>query len=201
MHVCPTETILGSFHAARPACGRQELSSEFLWGQLLQGHGSDAPPRAEVLRDRGIPELGCRAIVTALFVALFLVGIPHLAFGVLGVALAGYSARERDGQARLRRINKSVKQQPSLKTNRLVLRPLMIKDAISLRELANSPKIADTCVWLLPGHGANDPAAGGVGAALPGVTGRLARVALASPSLVAGLGSQFPPPRSLITDY
>ena len=46
-------------------------------------------------------------------------------------------------------INRSVKQQPSLKTNRLVLRPLMIKDAISLRELANSPKIADTCVWLL----------------------------------------------------
>ncbi len=41
-----------------------------------------------------------------------------------------------------------MKQQPSLKTNRLVLRPLLIKDAISLRELANSPKIADTCVWL-----------------------------------------------------
>ena len=29
-----------------------------------------------------------------------------------------------------------------------MLRPLLIKDAISLRELANSPKIADTCVWL-----------------------------------------------------
>lgn len=39
-------------------------------------------------------------------------------------------------------------QQPSLKTNRLLLRPLLIKDAIGLRELANSPQIADTCVWL-----------------------------------------------------
>ena len=45
-------------------------------------------------------------------------------------------------------INRGVKGQPSLETNRLVLRPLLVKDAISLRELANSPKIADTCVWL-----------------------------------------------------
>jgi RimJ/RimL family protein N-acetyltransferase len=45
-------------------------------------------------------------------------------------------------------INRGVKGQPSLKTERLLLRPLLVKDAISLRELANSPKIADTCVWL-----------------------------------------------------
>ena len=43
-------------------------------------------------------------------------------------------------------INKSVKQQPSLKTNRLALRPLMVKDAIILRELANNRKIADMCL-------------------------------------------------------
>ncbi|MCX6922437.1 MAG: hypothetical protein NT154_04370 [Verrucomicrobia bacterium] len=35
-----------------------------------------------------------------------------------------------------------MKGQPSLETNRLALRPLMVKDAISLRELANTPKIA-----------------------------------------------------------
>ena len=45
-------------------------------------------------------------------------------------------------------INRGVKRQTSLKASRLVLRPLMIKDAISLRELANSPKIADSCIWL-----------------------------------------------------
>ena len=45
-------------------------------------------------------------------------------------------------------INRSVKGQPTLESNRLALRPLMVKDAISLRELANSPQIAGTCVWL-----------------------------------------------------
>jgi hypothetical protein len=43
-------------------------------------------------------------------------------------------------------INRGVKGQPSLKTARVLLRPLMVKDAISLRELANSPKIAYMCV-------------------------------------------------------
>jgi hypothetical protein len=44
-------------------------------------------------------------------------------------------------------INRGVKGQPSLESNRLALRPLVVKDAISLRELANSPKVAYTCVF------------------------------------------------------
>jgi RimJ/RimL family protein N-acetyltransferase len=36
-----------------------------------------------------------------------------------------------------------VKEQPTLETKRLVLRPLMAKDDLSVRELANDPRIAE----------------------------------------------------------
>ena len=39
-------------------------------------------------------------------------------------------------------INRGVKGQPLLKTERLLLRPLMVKDAITLRELASGREIA-----------------------------------------------------------
>jgi hypothetical protein len=43
-------------------------------------------------------------------------------------------------------MNRGVKGLSQLETDRLALRPLMVKDATTLRELANSPKVADTCV-------------------------------------------------------
>lgn len=50
-------------------------------------------------------------------------------------------------------INTSVKQQHLLQTERLVLRALMIKDAISLRDLANNPVICRSRVWFpVPGY-------------------------------------------------
>jgi RimJ/RimL family protein N-acetyltransferase len=53
----------------------------------------------------------------------------------------------------LKRINKGVKGQPSLNTDRLVLRPLMAKDALAVRNLANNPEIARRVVWPLCGCG------------------------------------------------
>ena len=53
----------------------------------------------------------------------------------------------------LRRINRGVKGQPSLNTDRLVLRPLMAKDALAVRNLANNPEIARRVVWPLCGCG------------------------------------------------
>ena len=46
-----------------------------------------------------------------------------------------------------------MKEQPVLETRRLVLRPLMAKDDLSVRELANDPKIAATSLWYMHGAG------------------------------------------------
>ncbi len=46
-----------------------------------------------------------------------------------------------------------MKEQPELETRRLVLRPLMAKDDLSVRELANDPKIASMSLWPLYGAG------------------------------------------------
>ena len=46
------------------------------------------------------------------------------------------------------RINKGVKRQPSLATERLSLRPLMVKDAPAVRRMARSRKIARTIHWV-----------------------------------------------------
>ena len=45
-----------------------------------------------------------------------------------------------------RRIEGGVKQQPSFETERLVLRRLMAKDDLAVREMSNSRKIADGCI-------------------------------------------------------
>jgi RimJ/RimL family protein N-acetyltransferase len=42
-----------------------------------------------------------------------------------------------------------VKQQPSLETNRLLLRPLMAGDDLAVRGLANDPEVASRSVWPL----------------------------------------------------
>ena len=46
-----------------------------------------------------------------------------------------------------------MKEQPVLETRRLVLRPLMAKDDLSVRELANDPQIAATSLWYMHGAG------------------------------------------------
>jgi RimJ/RimL family protein N-acetyltransferase len=46
-----------------------------------------------------------------------------------------------------------MKEQPELETKRLVLRPLMAKDDLSVRELANDPKIAELSLWRMYGAG------------------------------------------------
>jgi hypothetical protein len=63
-------------------------------------------------------------------------------------------------------LNRSVKGQPSLETNRLALRPLMVKDAPTVRELTNNRKIADMCVCVPREAGADGAAARRVGAAV-----------------------------------
>jgi hypothetical protein len=46
-----------------------------------------------------------------------------------------------------------MKEQPVLETRRLVLRPLMAKDDLSVRELANDPQIAGMSLWYMHGAG------------------------------------------------
>ena len=46
-----------------------------------------------------------------------------------------------------------IKAQPVLQTKRLVLRPLMAKDDLSVRELANDPQIAGMTLWSMCGSG------------------------------------------------
>ena len=46
-----------------------------------------------------------------------------------------------------------MKEQPELETRRLVLRPLMAKDDLSVRELANDAQIAAMSGWSLSGAG------------------------------------------------
>ena len=46
-----------------------------------------------------------------------------------------------------------MKEQPELETKRLVLRPLMAQDDLSVRELANDPKIAELSLWSMDGAG------------------------------------------------
>ena len=46
-----------------------------------------------------------------------------------------------------------MKEQPVLETRRLVLRPLMAKDDLSVRELANDPQIAGMSLWYMRGAG------------------------------------------------
>jgi len=46
-----------------------------------------------------------------------------------------------------------VKEQPELETKRLVLRPLMAKDDLSVQELANDPQVAATSLWYMHGAG------------------------------------------------
>ena len=46
-----------------------------------------------------------------------------------------------------------MKEQPELETRRLVLRPLMAKDDLSVRELANDPQIAGMSLWYMHGAG------------------------------------------------
>ena len=50
-------------------------------------------------------------------------------------------------------MNRSLKGWPPLETIRLALRLLMVKYAITLRELANSPQLPDMTYWLLRGCG------------------------------------------------
>ena len=49
-------------------------------------------------------------------------------------------------------ISRSVEGPPSLEINRLALRPFMVKDALSVRELANTWKIRARC--LMAAHAA-----------------------------------------------
>ena len=67
-------------------------------------------------------------------------------------------------------INGGVKQQPSLKTSRLVLRLLMAKDTLAVRDLVNSPEIVHMSLWIPRGRGADGVVAGGVGQAGAGLT-------------------------------
>jgi [ribosomal protein S5]-alanine N-acetyltransferase len=46
-----------------------------------------------------------------------------------------------------------VREQPTLETKRLALRPLMAKDDLSVRELANDPRIARLSIWPMRGYG------------------------------------------------
>jgi hypothetical protein len=50
-------------------------------------------------------------------------------------------------------INWGVREQPTLETKRLVLRPLMAKDDLSVQELANDPRIARLSIWPMRGYG------------------------------------------------
>ena len=60
----------------------------------------------------------------------------------------------------------SVKQQPSVMSERMVVRPLIEKDAPVVRRLGRSQKIAYPPPWLLPARGADGSAAGGASAAV-----------------------------------
>jgi hypothetical protein len=46
-----------------------------------------------------------------------------------------------------------VKAQPTLETDRLLLRPLLLQDDLFVRELANNPKIESMNLWPLHGYG------------------------------------------------
>jgi hypothetical protein len=46
-----------------------------------------------------------------------------------------------------------VKAQPTLETDRLLLRPLLLQDDLFVRELANNPKIESMNIWPLHGYG------------------------------------------------
>ena len=50
-------------------------------------------------------------------------------------------------------INRDVKQQPSVVSERMVLRPLMAKDARVVQRLARSHKVAYMTHWLLSARG------------------------------------------------
>jgi len=46
-----------------------------------------------------------------------------------------------------------VKLQPVLNTKRIVLRPLLSRDDVAVRDLAASKKITDMCIWSVAGYG------------------------------------------------
>jgi [ribosomal protein S5]-alanine N-acetyltransferase len=52
-----------------------------------------------------------------------------------------------------RGIHRGMKRQPTLETKRLILRPLLAKDDLDVRELANDPRIASLSIWPLSGYG------------------------------------------------
>jgi hypothetical protein len=63
-------------------------------------------------------------------------------------------------------INRDVKQQPSVVSERMVLRPLMAKDARVVQRLARSHKVAYMTHWLLSARGGAGAVAGRLGEAV-----------------------------------
>ena len=70
----------------------------------------------------------------------------------IGKAESRSAGKSQVGQTRQEGgINWGVREQPTLETKRLVLRPLMAKDDLSVRELANDPRIASLSIWPMRG--------------------------------------------------
>ena len=66
-----------------------------------------------------------------------------------------------------------MKQQPSVVSERMVLRPLMAKDAPIVQRLARSRKVAYMTHWLLSARGGAEAVEGRLGQTVAGLTGRL----------------------------
>jgi hypothetical protein len=60
-----------------------------------------------------------------------------------------WGAAEKSRQMRGPSPKGAMKQQPSLETNWLVLRPLLMADDLLVRELSNSEQIAELAIWPL----------------------------------------------------